>query len=154
KAWRTPLAKKLRIAQIKTCPPHAISKMEDWSRKFNELGFTVLSDHSTDWKLGSRERKTYLRFLKHQTEPFWVEIYALQNPKIIARQVITMKGTDRTIVTCDRTSDAGLFDGTEIQQLSESVSCEEMIERHRRFSMTGDGPNVFVLDPASAHERL
>lgn len=154
--WRHPVRKQFEPAPPDACPGHARRAMKRWTGELEMLGFTVHAEHKTYWKVQGQPRLTFVRFFTHPGEPFWVEIHALANPKVVARIVASDKGDGRAVLTCDQMADQELFRDsfTKLQRLPRGSSCADMIDRHRRLAMTSEGRLDRVDDPVGGHVSL
>jgi len=154
--WRHPVQKCFEAAEPEACPAHARRSLERWTGELEALGFAIHAEHKTYWKLQSQPRLTFVRFFIHHSEPFWVELHALENPKLAARMVVSDKGDGRAVLSCDKQADQELFRDsfTRVQRLPSASSCGEMIEQHRKLAMTSEGSLRRVDDPVEGHVNL
>jgi hypothetical protein len=155
-SWRHPVQKQFEPVEADVCPAHARRALTRWSQELETLGFAIHAEHKTYWKLQGQPRLTFVRFFIHQSEPFWVEIHALESPKVVARMIVSDKGDGRAVLTCDKQADQELFRDsfTRIQRLSSASSCADMIEQHRKLAMTSEGSLRRVDDPVGGHVSL
>lgn len=156
RTWRHPIQKRFEPVDSDVCPGHARRTLTRWTRELETLGFAIHAEHKTYWKVQGQPRLTFVRFFIHHSEPFWVEVHALENPKLVARMIVSDKGGGRAVLTCDRQADQELFRDsfTRIQRLPSASSCADMIERHRKLAMTSEGSLRGVDDPVEGHVGL
>ena len=156
RTWRHPIQKQFQPVASDVCPGHARRSLTRWTQELEALGFVIHAEHKTYWKLQGQPRLTFVRFFTHHNEPLWVEIHALENPKIVARMIISDKGDGRGVFTCDQQADQEFFRDSfsRIQRLPRSSTCAEMIEQHRRLAMTSEGSLHRVDDPVEGHLSL
>jgi len=154
--WRHPVEKQFEPAGPDDCPSHARRALERWSRELEVLGFTIHSEHKTYWRLQGQRRLPFVRFFTHHSEPFWVEVHALADPKVAARMIVSDKSEGRAVLTCDRQADPELFRDllTRIQRVPSASSCADMIDRHRELALTTEGSLHRRDDPVSGHLSL
>ncbi len=154
--WRHPVSKVFSPATLADCPEHARSMLERWTHELEDLGFQIHADHRTVWQIKGGDRVTFIRFLVHHGEPLWVEIHALDNPKVVARMAMTDKGDGRAVMTCDRQADQELFDDplTKIQRVASAADCTELVDAHRKLAMSSEGRYERIEDPAQTHTIL
>ena len=69
------------------------------------LGFVPRSDQLARWKALGKEKTTFIRTFKHDTEPFWMEAHFLSSPKSVNRVLVTDKGSGRSAQTSDQQMD-------------------------------------------------
>ena len=155
-SWRHPINKVFSPATAEDCPKHARNALERWTRELRSLDFEIQTELRTVWQIQGSDRVTFVRFMTHHSEPLWVEIHALDNPKVVARMVVSDKGDGRAVMTCDRQADQELFDDslTAIQRLSSTASCTDLVDAHRKLAMTTEGRLSRVEDPAQAHVEI
>jgi len=155
-SWRHPVQKRFEPATPDACPKHARPSLERWTRELGTLGFATHAEHKTFWKIQGQPRLTFVRFFRHHSEPLWVEIHALENPKIVARMITSDKGEGRAVFTCDQQADQEFFrdPSSRLQRLPRNSSCAEMIEQHRRLALTSEGTSNRVEDPVEGHVSL
>lgn len=155
-SWRHPISKVLSPATRSDCPKHAAGAIRRWTEELEELGFEMSEERRTVWEIQGQERVTYIRFLTHHSEPLWVELHAIGDPKIAARMVVSDKGDGRAVLTCDRQPDQEFFDDalTVQQRLPEGSACVDLVDAHRKLAMTSEGRLSRVDDPARAHVEI
>jgi hypothetical protein len=155
-SWRHPISKVLSPANERDCPKHARAALERWTRELEALGFQIESEQRTTWQIQGSDRTTFIRFLTHHADPLWVEIHALDDPKVAARMAVSDKADGRSVITVDRQSDQELFDDplTAIQRVASGADCRDLIDAHRKLAMTTEGSLSRVDDPAQAHVEL
>jgi len=155
-SWRHPISKVFSPASMADCPAHARRDLEGWTRELEEMGFEVGAEKRTVWQIQGKDRITFVRFLVHHSEPFWVEIHALAEPKVVARMAVSDKADGRSVMTCDRQADQELFDDplTTIQRVASAARCVDLVDAHRKLAMTSEGHLSRVEDPVRAHVEI
>jgi len=154
--WRHPLHKVFSPATRADCPRHALGALERWTRELERLGFAISTEQRTVWQMSGQDRITFVRFLTHHSEPLWVELHALDNPKVAARMVVSDKGDGRAVMTADQQADQELFEdpATTIQRVARATSCADLVDAHRKLAMTTEGRLERVDDPVRAHVEI
>lgn len=154
--WRHPRHKRLERARADKLPEHARKAFERWSQELDALGFRPFGDFTTTWAVQGKTRLTFIRFLQHHDDGAWVELHALSEPKVVARQAVSDKGEGFVVVTCDQLSDAEVLGGAAgpHERVRAGASCRDLVERHRALAQTSGGSYRRVDDPAAAHVRL
>jgi hypothetical protein len=154
--WRHPRRKKLERARPDQLPEHARKTLERWTAELVALGFRPFGDFTTSWAVQGKTRLTFVRFLEHHDDGTWLELHALSEPKVVARQAVSDKGDGCVVVTCDQLSDSEVLGGLAgpHQRVRAGTSCRDLVDRHRALAQTSGGSYRQVDDPAAAHVRL
>lgn len=152
-SWRFPVDGPLREAFAGDCPPFAWNRIEKWTRELTDAGFVHCSDRLGKWKLHGKERHTFMRFLRHPSDPVWVELHAIANPKVAARMVVSAKGQEGAVLTVDQQSDQEMLDDREVvvQRVPRKTSCLAMVNQHRVLASKTPGGYLSAEDPLQAH---
>ncbi len=154
--WRHPRKKLLARARPDELPEHARKTVERWTEELVAQGFRPFGDFTTSWAVQGKTRLTFIRFLQHHDDGTWVELHALSDPKVVARQAVSDKGDGCIVTTCDQLSDPEVLGGLAgpHQRVRAKASCRDLVDRHRALAQTSPGSYRRVDDPAAAHVRL
>jgi hypothetical protein len=154
--YRQPLQKALLPVDREACPRYARQKVEQWSRGFEGLGYEPYGEGESRWSLGKSQKKTYTRFLLHRSRHSWVEIHALEEPRMVARMIASVKEGGRSVSTCDQQANEELFrdDRTLIQRVASRSSCADMVASHELFLLKIPGSLETVTDPMTLHQEI
>lgn len=147
-----PLEKTLAPVDLSSCPPHGRRKVEEWTRGFGGLGFSRHGDFETEWRFAGRTRKSFIRFLIHDSRTTWVEIHVLDEPKMAARLVASRGEGGIYIATVDRQANEEFFRDslTRILRTPSAATCFDMVRRHE--ARVGEaGARQRIEDPPAVH---
>ena len=116
------------------CPSFALRRVKELTAAFDQLGFRPWGDRQSTWRMMSSERKTFIRFLRHQGGHTWAEIHANENPRMVGRLLASIKG-DTHLLTCDLQSNQELLrePHTVAQRVPRATHCGEMVSAHDAF---------------------
>jgi hypothetical protein len=106
----------------------------------------------------SSERRTFIRFLRHHGGHTWAEIHANENPRLVGRMLVSIKG-ETHLLTCDLQSNQELLrePRTIAQRVTRSAHCGEMLSAHDAFLAKTPAAFRTIEDPVAssveAYER-
>jgi uncharacterized membrane protein (UPF0136 family) len=133
------------------CPAHARARVEEWTKAFEHVGFRRCGDRQSRWWMMSAERKTFIRFLRQADGHAWAEIHALDSPRVVARQLTSIRG-DTQLLTSDLQSNQELLrePRTVTLRVARSTHCGEMVAAHTALVGRRAGALRVVDDPVTA----
>lgn len=147
--WSTPRMRILETFDPSEWPTHAIPTVDRWSRECTALGLRWRGDRAHRWRSFGSDRRTFIRFFDHPSEPLRVEITATDNPKGQGRSVISRDREGAWIETCDQGSDMILLPSPRIrvERAGRSAETSEIVEVHRRRLAAHPVPAQAAADP-------
>lgn len=134
------------------CPAYALGNVKTLTDSFRAIGFQFVADRQTTWKMGGQERKTFVRFLKHNSGQSWAEIHAMDNPRLIGRLIASLKDGGVSVSTGDRQANQELIPAPKTLRLRvpTASSCSDMAMAHQAFAMKTPGRLRTIDDPMAA----
>ncbi len=149
---RHPLRKVFVAAGEQELPRHAGKQVAKYTQDFEALGFQRCGDRISTWKMLGQKRNVFTRFLRQGSGHCWAEIHALDEPKVVARVIGTLKNDGSVLSTVDKQANEEFFrdELTHMRRVAASSTCEMMLRAHEVFAMKVPTSTQTVQDPIAS----
>ncbi len=151
-----PIEKVLAPVDASSCPPHGRKKLQDWTKGFGGLRCVHQGDFESQWQFAGKTRKSFIRFLVHDSRTTWVEIHVLDEPKMSARLVASRTEAGEYLATVDRQANEEFFHDplTRVVRVASASTCFDMLRRHEARVAEEIGSRLRVENPHAVHVEV
>jgi hypothetical protein len=154
--WRGAYPLRLRDMEGADWPGYAKSKIHTWTERLQELGYSMESDKTGDWKAFGTRRKSFRRFFRHPQDNIWFEVGALTAPKSVSKRAVTKLKDERCLITSDGLSNEEFLPDSVviIQRVQRDIDCGELLRRHKELMAKHNGDTERPVDLSKAAEDI
>lgn len=154
--WRGAYPMRLQDMADTNWPGYAKSKIHKWTLRLKELGYSIESEKTGDWKAFGTRRKSFRRFFRHPQDNIWFEVGALSSPKTVARRAVTKLKGGRCLITSDGLSNEEFLPESSviIQRVQRNSDSGELLRKHKELIARHNGDTERPADLSQAAEDI